>query len=266
MMSSVNGLHQNSKRKHAKKSGYFIPCPQTHLCKQTLFIRHGTNVKNFISRHFCLVEHLENSSHELKTKSRTEEYTTLSRTVTLPNSQVVDNYTEDINYANEDSDNEETEFTTNNFLNCVEIDLCKDGSKPFEDNLILGAVQIESMKASNTKVDLYNAIVNMNIINAQDEDTAKFDPKRLTENILGIRSPKGSNGMKINPLDLIDIQECATDLKLSIPETQKLIDMQQRLIVRHQLPIVIHKKALTLKNACARFMDDTHTIHRHGME
>ena len=67
-------------------------------------------------------------------------------------------------------------------------------------------------------------------------------------------------------MDLIDIQECATDLNLSIPETQKLIDLQHRLIKRHDLNIQLHKKAETLKVACARFMDDTHTIISHVME
>lgn len=88
---------------------------------------------------------------------------------------------------------------------------------------------------------------------------AKFDHTKRDSNILGLRSPKGSEGLKINPLGLIDLQELSCDLKLSLPQTQKLLDMQLRIIERHKLPILLHKKALSMKKACARFMDDTHT-------
>ena len=62
------------------------------------------------------------------------------------------------------------------------------------------------------------------------------------------------------------MQELATDLKLSLPQTQKLIDTTIGIFKRHDVPILIHKKALSMKNACSRFIDDTHTIRCIGME
>ena len=253
-------------RKKNLGQGRRIKC---EFCHRLVYVHKKANVKMVMAGHrrvfSCFAQVVVQPKKDSQSMYQ-ETYTQLPDADVFENSQY--NYLDVGDSDTFENDEEDWDLDELFFVNdktCEEIQLCSDDSLPFQRDLILGTVQIEQLKGAGEKVTLQECKTSMAILDHQNYLSERFDYALTTPNFMNTRSPKGSNGKKILPIDQIEMQELATDLKLSTPQTQKLIDYQFKLFQRHGIDIQLHKTALGLKQASSRYVLEERDITVHGL-
>lgn len=131
--------------------------------------------------------------------------------------------------------------------------------------MVLSTVQIEEMKLNNNFPSIVNPALRMDIFEGQEAALKKYSQVRLSPNFMGSRSPKGANGLKINPNDLIDVHEYSVRYNMGLQQTDELIKMVVGVCKRNGADILLHKQTRSVKKAIDTFAEDDIKIENMGL-